>query len=314
MDLEGRPFAGTRSWGTGATSARTTRVQILAELRPPVDWSRYARGPPFDRERAVATVGISTNVATNLRLAALSLAWPVQVDAQIYAWRDAAGNLVLSDRRLDAAAVTYAVPDAPPFRDDAAGGGPDGRARAFRALGAGTRSATEPAARPGASGDSGGIGLQSARPLTQRGDGADAADAGDGEGAGRRTTPTTLARTSAAARCTCGNSWIGSMETRSSPWPPTTPDRTPSIGMAGGSPLTGKPGTTCERSARPPSSGTRSSPLHTRDLQDCRDHRRGANGPLLRTNARPPARTRSSTAEVQLAAYGKAHEVGSQGE
>jgi len=49
-------------------------------------------------------------------LAALSLACPQQVDAQIYAWRDAAGNLVLSDRRLDDRAETYAVPDAPRFR------------------------------------------------------------------------------------------------------------------------------------------------------------------------------------------------------
>lgn len=51
-----------------------------------------------------------------LVLAALTFAWPLQVDAQIYAWRDAAGNLVLSDRRLDESAVTYAVPDAPQFR------------------------------------------------------------------------------------------------------------------------------------------------------------------------------------------------------
>ena len=45
-----------------------------------------------------------------------ALTWPVQADAQIYAWRDAAGNLVLSDRRLDEGAVTYAVPAAPRFR------------------------------------------------------------------------------------------------------------------------------------------------------------------------------------------------------
>lgn len=44
------------------------------------------------------------------------LAWPSQATAQIYAWRDAAGHLVLSDRRLDASAATYAVPDAPSFR------------------------------------------------------------------------------------------------------------------------------------------------------------------------------------------------------
>lgn len=44
------------------------------------------------------------------------IAWPSQADAQIYAWRDASGNLVLSDRRLDATATTYAVPDAPSIR------------------------------------------------------------------------------------------------------------------------------------------------------------------------------------------------------
>jgi len=42
--------------------------------------------------------------------------WPDQASAQIYAWRDASGTLVLSDRRLDSDATTYAVPDAPSFR------------------------------------------------------------------------------------------------------------------------------------------------------------------------------------------------------
>jgi soluble lytic murein transglycosylase-like protein len=51
-----------------------------------------------------------------LALTVFSLAWPLQVDAQIYAWRDASGNLVLSDRRLDDDAVTYTVPGAPQFR------------------------------------------------------------------------------------------------------------------------------------------------------------------------------------------------------
>jgi soluble lytic murein transglycosylase-like protein len=37
------------------------------------------------------------------------LLWPSQADAQIYAWRDANGNLVLSDRKLEADARTYAV-------------------------------------------------------------------------------------------------------------------------------------------------------------------------------------------------------------
>lgn len=48
--------------------------------------------------------------------ACAALLWPGQADAQIYAWRDANGNLVLSDRKLDTSARTYAVPDAPAFR------------------------------------------------------------------------------------------------------------------------------------------------------------------------------------------------------
>ena len=47
---------------------------------------------------------------------AAAVGWPSQAWAQIYAWRDASGTLVLSDRRLDAGADTYAVPDAPAFR------------------------------------------------------------------------------------------------------------------------------------------------------------------------------------------------------
>jgi soluble lytic murein transglycosylase-like protein len=48
-------------------------------------------------------------------MAALVL-WPGQADAQIYAWRDANGTLVLSDRKLVAGAQTYAVPGTPAFR------------------------------------------------------------------------------------------------------------------------------------------------------------------------------------------------------
>jgi soluble lytic murein transglycosylase-like protein len=40
----------------------------------------------------------------------VSLLWPIEADAQIYAWRDARGTLVLSDRKLDASARTYAIP------------------------------------------------------------------------------------------------------------------------------------------------------------------------------------------------------------
>jgi soluble lytic murein transglycosylase-like protein len=49
-------------------------------------------------------------------LTCLALLWPAQTEAQIYAWRDAAGNLVLSDRKHDSDAKTYAVPDAPAIR------------------------------------------------------------------------------------------------------------------------------------------------------------------------------------------------------
>jgi soluble lytic murein transglycosylase-like protein len=49
-------------------------------------------------------------------LALLTAAWPLQADAQIYAWRDSAGNLVLSDRRGDERAVSYDVPNTPQVR------------------------------------------------------------------------------------------------------------------------------------------------------------------------------------------------------
>jgi len=42
--------------------------------------------------------------------------WPRHVDAQIYAWRDANGTLVLSDRKLDAPADVYEVEGAPAYR------------------------------------------------------------------------------------------------------------------------------------------------------------------------------------------------------
>ena len=44
--------------------------------------------------------------------------WPSQADAQIYAWRDANGNLVLSDRKVGSQTdvKTYAVPETPSFR------------------------------------------------------------------------------------------------------------------------------------------------------------------------------------------------------
>jgi soluble lytic murein transglycosylase-like protein len=49
---------------------------------------------------------------------ALALAIPATADAQIYAWRDASGNLVLSDKAKDPSAqvTTYAVTKAPSFK------------------------------------------------------------------------------------------------------------------------------------------------------------------------------------------------------
>jgi soluble lytic murein transglycosylase-like protein len=42
-------------------------------------------------------------------------AWPATADAQIYAWRDANGTLVLSDRAIDAPTEVYQVEGAPTF-------------------------------------------------------------------------------------------------------------------------------------------------------------------------------------------------------
>jgi soluble lytic murein transglycosylase-like protein len=51
-----------------------------------------------------------------LLLPALALcAWPTQADAQIYAWRDANGMLVLSDRSIDAPTDVYTVEGAPKY-------------------------------------------------------------------------------------------------------------------------------------------------------------------------------------------------------
>jgi soluble lytic murein transglycosylase-like protein len=41
--------------------------------------------------------------------------WPSQADAQIYAWRDANGTLVLSDRSIDAPTTVYKVSGSPKY-------------------------------------------------------------------------------------------------------------------------------------------------------------------------------------------------------
>lgn len=45
-----------------------------------------------------------------------ALLTPLPARAQIYAWRDVNGTLVLSDRKLDEGAMTYTVPEAPGIR------------------------------------------------------------------------------------------------------------------------------------------------------------------------------------------------------
>ena len=44
-----------------------------------------------------------------LFVALVAWTWPSQADAQIYAWKDANGTLVLSDRSIDAPTAVYKV-------------------------------------------------------------------------------------------------------------------------------------------------------------------------------------------------------------
>lgn len=57
-----------------------------------------------------------------LATVAVTAATPIAAHAQIYTWRDASGNLVLSDRPQNAAALTYAVPSAAGIRTTRAAG------------------------------------------------------------------------------------------------------------------------------------------------------------------------------------------------
>jgi soluble lytic murein transglycosylase-like protein len=54
-------------------------------------------------------VTITLPVRAALGAAILAILLPARADAQIYAWRDASGNLVLSDRKKDENAQTYSV-------------------------------------------------------------------------------------------------------------------------------------------------------------------------------------------------------------
>ena len=61
--------------------------------------------------------GLEHGVVRRRRVLAIAwvtvVLWSAPSFAQIYSWRDANGRLVLSDRKLDPSAATFAVPDAP---------------------------------------------------------------------------------------------------------------------------------------------------------------------------------------------------------
>src|SRR5688572_31388425 len=56
------------------------------------------------------------NVVLIPSVLALAMLWPLSAEAQIYAWRDAHGTLVLSDRQLDTPTAVYEVEGAPEIR------------------------------------------------------------------------------------------------------------------------------------------------------------------------------------------------------
>jgi soluble lytic murein transglycosylase-like protein len=61
-------------------------------------------------------LNIRTVSRTAFWAALFALTFPVAAEAQIYAWRDAAGNIVLSDKKKDASARTYSVTTGAVFR------------------------------------------------------------------------------------------------------------------------------------------------------------------------------------------------------
>src|SRR5262245_51969932 len=64
-----------------------------------------------------------TSVRAVLVACVMVAAFPAAARAQIYAWRDAAGNLVLSDRPKDASAQTFSVAGTGRVRTTRAAGG-----------------------------------------------------------------------------------------------------------------------------------------------------------------------------------------------
>ena len=64
-----------------------------------------------------------------LLIAALAAFWPAQADAQIYAWRDANGTLVLSDRAIERPTTVYTVEGAPSYVSTTPAESPSARER-----------------------------------------------------------------------------------------------------------------------------------------------------------------------------------------
>src|SRR5687767_7657658 len=65
---------------------------------------------------ASSVVGSKTRTRTALLVACTLLLVPALASAQIYAWRDSKGTLVLSDKQIDAPIAVYEVAGAPAYR------------------------------------------------------------------------------------------------------------------------------------------------------------------------------------------------------
>ena len=153
--------------------------------------------------------------------------------AQIYAWRDAKGTLVLSDRPIDA--PTRGLRGAParrptgrprPLERPAVGE----RLRIARARARSQRHALRPELVRAVIQVESGFNPRATSPEGR--DGPDAADAGHRARARRASTRTTRRRTSAAARPTCGSCSIATTATNAWRSRPTTPAPAPSIATA----------------------------------------------------------------------------------
>ena len=100
----------------------TSSAWNRAPCAPPHESARFGQGVPGNQCGRGCPVPIDGEVhqIASFRIAALVLAAmalvPATAAAQIYAWRDANGTLVLSDRELNTPTKIYEVPGAPTYR------------------------------------------------------------------------------------------------------------------------------------------------------------------------------------------------------